>query len=173
MRTLLLYLSITLITIHSLHVWLVILVINIIVHQDIAIVFLQINKYQSGFRSDALDHQNLFIRIYIVLRAITIMSFSSNCSAHMRTMAICFSLIISEKRHIQLDLAMISRSTCSFPNGVIRIVEIGAFRIDSGISHTYDNISTVQVVSFVEFQVLIGYIFSISNCLASIIIELT
>lgn len=47
------------ITIYSLHVLLVILVINIIVHHDIAIVFLQIDKHQFGFGSNTLDHHNI------------------------------------------------------------------------------------------------------------------
>ena len=68
----------------------------------------------------------------------------------MRAMAIRRSLIVAEERDIQRDLSMIRRPACGLLYRMIGVIEIGAFPIDSRVTHSNDHILTIQIVAFVD-----------------------
>ena len=68
----------------------------------------------------------------------------------MGAMAIRRSLIVAEERDIQRDLSMIRRSACGLLYRMIGVIEIGAFPIDSRVTHSNDHILTIQIVAFVD-----------------------
>ena len=68
----------------------------------------------------------------------------------MGAMAIRRSLIVAEERDIQRDLSMIRRSACGLLYRMIGVIEIGAFPIDSRVTHSNEHILTIQIMTFVD-----------------------
>ena len=68
----------------------------------------------------------------------------------MRAMAIRRSLIVAEERNIQRDLTVIRRSAFGLLHRMIGVIEIGAFPIDSRVTHSNEHIPTIQIVAFVD-----------------------
>ena len=68
----------------------------------------------------------------------------------MGAMAIRRSLIVAEERDIQRNLSVIGRSAVGFLHRMIGVIEIGAFPIDSRVTHSNEHILTIQIVTFVD-----------------------
>ena len=68
----------------------------------------------------------------------------------MGAMAIRRSFIVAEERDVQRDLSVIRRSACGLLHRMIGVIEIGAFPIDSRVTHSNEHILTIQIVTFVD-----------------------